>query len=269
MNGAALAAGLTAAGLAGFAAAQAVPALAALPGPRRLLCPGLAGIGRPDHVALTFDDGPDPRSTPRFLELLAERGVQATFFVVGEQVARHPQLAREIAAAGHELAVHGLRHRLLLRYPPGRVYADLARAHELVGSAAGTPPRWFRPPYGVLSTGAVAATHRLGMRSVLWTAWGRDWTATATGRSVCALIARDLHGGGTVLLHDTASDTAAPGSWRSTLDAVPRLLDHCRDHGWSVGPLREHGLTAGARQPADRLLTAAPSRSTPASAGRH
>ncbi len=256
---------LAAAGLAGFAAAQAVPALAALPGPRRLLFPRLAGIGRPDHVALTFDDGPDPRSTPRFLEQLASRGVRATFFLVGEQVVRHPQLAREIAAAGHELAVHGLRHRLLLRYPPGRVYADLARSYDLVGEAAGRPPRWFRPPYGVLSTGAVAACRRLGMRSVLWTAWGRDWTATATGRSVSALIARDLHGGGTVLLHDTASDTAAPGSWRSTLDALPRLLDHCRNHGWSVGPLHEHGLT---RRPGTTVFRSGPSRNGPASAVR-
>ncbi|MGA8114991.1 MAG: polysaccharide deacetylase family protein, partial [Actinocatenispora sp.] len=223
----------------------AAPALAALPGPRRALLPALAGVGRPDHVALTFDDGPDPRSTPRFLDLLARHGVHATFFVVGEQVARYPELAGEIAAAGHELAVHGLRHRLLLRYPPARVRADLAHAHQLVAAVAGAPPRWFRPPYGVLSAGTVGAVRRLGMRSVLWTAWGRDWTANATGASVHALVARDLRAGGTVLLHDTASDTAAPESWRATLDAVPRILAHCQERGWSVGPLRAHGLDRG------------------------
>jgi peptidoglycan/xylan/chitin deacetylase (PgdA/CDA1 family) len=233
-----------AAALAAAAAAHAAPAVAAWSLPRRLFLPGLAGVGRPDHVALTFDDGPDPRSTPLMLEVLALRGVRATFFLVGRNVAANPGLAAEIAAAGHELAVHGLRHRLLLRYPPRRVHRDLAYARALVTSAAGTPPRWFRPPFGVLSTGAAVAARRLRMRTVLWSAWGRDWTANATGESVLSCVARDLTGGGTVLLHDTASDTAAPGSWRATVDAVPRLLDLCAVRGWAVGPLAEHGLPA-------------------------
>lgn len=237
------AATLAAAGLAGAAgalAAHSAPALLALGGPRRVLAPRLAGVGRAGHVALTLDDGPDPRSTPRFLRLLADRGVRATFFLVGEHVNHHPAVARDIAAAGHELAVHGLRHRLLLRYPPRRAYQDLRRARDVVGAAAGRPPRWFRPPYGVLSVGAAGAARRLGMRCVLWTDWGRDWTATATGDSVYRRVTAGLAGGGTILLHDTASDTAAADSWRATLDALPRILDHCADRGWTVGPLVEH-----------------------------
>lgn len=240
-----------AAALAVAAATHVAPAVAAWSVPRRLFLPGLAGIGRPDHVALTFDDGPDPRSTPVMLDLLARHGVRATFFLVGKNVAANPGLAAEIAAAGHELAVHGLRHRLLLKYPPGRVYRDLAYARALVASAAGVAPRWFRPPFGVLSTGAAVAARRLRMRTVLWSAWGRDWTAAATGDSVFSCVSRELAGGGTVLLHDTASDTAAPDSWRATVDAVPRLLDLCAVRGWSVGPLAEHGLAAPA--PTERV----------------
>ncbi|GAA3520317.1 polysaccharide deacetylase family protein [Actinocatenispora rupis] len=236
------------------AATHAAPAVAAWALPRRLLMPGLAGVGRPDHVALTFDDGPDPTSTPVILDVLARAGVRATFFLVGANVAANPGLAAEIAAAGHELAVHGLRHRLLLKYPPGRTHRDLAYAKALVANAAGVAPRWFRPPFGVLSTGAAVAVRRLGMRTVLWSAWGRDWTATATGESVADLVGRDLRGGGTVLLHDTASDTAAPESWRATVDAVPRVLDLCAARGWTVGPLRDHGLRG--EVPAPRALAA-------------
>src|SRR5437773_11590455 len=114
-RGAALA-GFTAAGL---AVAHAGPGLTALGPLRRALFPRLAGLGRPDHVALTFDDGPDPASTPAFLELLAARRLHATFFLLGSMVARAPQLAAEIAAPGHEIAVHGWDHRYTILRRPG------------------------------------------------------------------------------------------------------------------------------------------------------
>jgi peptidoglycan-N-acetylglucosamine deacetylase len=122
-------------------AAVAVPVLAvanALPvastfGPaRNRLLPRLSGKGRPDHVALTFDDGPDPKSTPQFLELLQERGVQATFFLLGSMLEKTPSLADEITAAGHEIAVHGWQHRNLLLRTPRATYEDLARARAYI-----------------------------------------------------------------------------------------------------------------------------------------
>jgi peptidoglycan/xylan/chitin deacetylase (PgdA/CDA1 family) len=91
----------------GLAVAHAAPGLTGLRPVRRTAFPGLAGLGRPGHVALTFDDGPDPAATPHVLELLEARGVRATFFMLGEQAARSPGLAAEVAAAGHEVAVHG------------------------------------------------------------------------------------------------------------------------------------------------------------------
>src|SRR4249919_4223843 len=125
-RGAALA-GLTVAGL---AIAHAGPGLTALGPLRRRLFPQLAGLGRPDHVALTFDDGPDPASTPAFLDLLAARRLHATFFLLGCMVARAPQLAAEIAAAGHEIAVHGWDHRYTILRSPRAVFSDLARASD-------------------------------------------------------------------------------------------------------------------------------------------
>jgi len=214
----------------------------ALGGVRRVLLPRLAGTGRPDHVALTFDDGPDRNSTPAFLAALDRLGWRATFFMLGDMADRDPGLAREVADAGHEIALHGYEHVSHLRRAPGRVGDDVRRGVDAVAAATGQPPVWFRPPYGYLSAGTCLATRRLGLRTVLWTAWGRDWTATATPGSVVAEVARGLRLGGTVLLHD--SDCAsAPGAWRAALGALPGLAELFAAHGGlAVGPLADHGV---------------------------
>jgi len=203
--------------------------------------PRLAGLGRRDHVALTFDDGPDPASTPAFLEALAGLGWHATFFMLGSMVRKAPGLAAEVAAAGHEVAVHGDEHRSQLWRTPGAVAADLDRARHEVAGATGSAPRWFRPPYGVLTLGGVQAARGAGLSPVLWTAWGRDWRAEATPATVAGDVARDLGPGATVLLHDSDC-TSAPGAWRSALGALPRLAEVFAWHGLDVGPLRDHGL---------------------------
>jgi peptidoglycan/xylan/chitin deacetylase (PgdA/CDA1 family) len=220
------------------------PAALFVPAVRDAVAPGLAGVGRADHVALTFDDGPHPRSTPHFLAALAEQDVRATFFVLGRELARDPGLGREIAAAGHEIAVHGWDHRCLLRRRPTAVHDDLARTIDLVHDSTGQRPHWFRAPYGVFSAASLFAARRLGLTPVLWTCWGMDWTRGATPRSVTATVRRRLRGGGTILLHDSDVE-ASVGSWRSALGAVPDVLDYCRERGLTVGPLAEHGVRTG------------------------
>ncbi|MER5913124.1 polysaccharide deacetylase family protein [Streptomyces sp. NPDC001982] len=241
---------MTAARLLRTAAAVALPALAAAHaapvvstfGPlRNRVMPGLAGRGRPDRVALTFDDGPDPLSTPFFLRALDERKVRATFFLLGREARRSPGVVRDIAAAGHEIGIHGWLHRPLLLRGPRATYDDFARARDTVGEITGRPPRLFRPPYGVMSTAAHLAARRLDLTPVLWTCWGEDWRARATPESVHRTVARDLHGGGTILLHDSDC-TSAPGAWRSALGALPRILDTCAERNLSVGRLCDHGV---------------------------
>jgi peptidoglycan/xylan/chitin deacetylase (PgdA/CDA1 family) len=245
MNQVAVAAGAVAGlGVAGLAIAHAGPGITAIGPVRRRLFPRLAGLGRPDHVALTFDDGPDPASTPAFLELLAARRRQATFFLLGSMVDRAPELAAEIVAAGHEIAVHGWDHRYSILRTPRDARDDLARATAVVSAATGQRPRFFRPPYGVLSTGALAGARKLGLTPVLWSSWGREWTAGATAGTVFDTVMADLGSGATILLHD--SDCTSPvGSAAAALGALPRLLDECAARGLSVGPLAEHGLGLG------------------------
>jgi len=234
---------------AGLAVAYAGPGLTGLRPVRMLAFKRLAGQGDPGHVAITFDDGPDPGSTPAFTSVLAEREIRATFFMLGSMVAKAPGLAAEIAAAGHEIGVHGFDHRRLPARTPRATMSDLTRATELIASVTGTWPRLFRPPYGVLSGPALLAARRLGLTPVLWGAWGREWTAGATSASVLRTLLGQLDGGVTVLLHDSGC-TSPPGAWQAGLGAVPLLLDECERRGLAVGPVSEHGVTcarAGAR----------------------
>jgi peptidoglycan-N-acetylglucosamine deacetylase len=174
--------------------------------------------------ALTFDDGPHVEGTPAVLEILAGRGVQATFFLVGEQVRRNPALAREILSAGHWIGLHCDRHRNLLRLAPWQVREDIARALESVEDATGCSPTLYRPPYGVLNAAALRIARTRGWRTLLWSQWGRDWEARATAASIVERVTDGVGEGSVLLLHD-ADDYSAPGSWRRTAAALPRVLD--------------------------------------------
>lgn len=236
--------GLLTAGVAvtaGLASAQLLPAAWRLAGLRLWLAPHVAGLGAPGHVALTFDDGPHPAATPAVLEVLQRYRVRATFFLLGGQLTRYAWLGEALSQAGHELGVHGWDHRSLAFSGPLRTHEELADTCDMITTVSGIRPRWFRPPYGVLTASALHAAQRLGLTPVLWTAWGRDWTRQATPTSVLENLTADLDSGGTILLHDS-DIAAAPDCWQTTVEALPALLEHCRARGWQVGPLDEHAL---------------------------
>jgi peptidoglycan-N-acetylglucosamine deacetylase len=180
--------------------------------------------------ALTFDDGPHVDGTPAVLEILAVAGVQATFFLVGEQVRRNPALAREILAAGHSIGLHCDRHRNLLRLTPWQVREDIARALATIEDATGRSPSLYRPPYGVLNASALRLARGHGWRTLLWSQWGRDWEARATPTSIATRVTDGVQEGSVLLLHD-ADDYSAPGSWRRTAAALPRVLETLAECG--------------------------------------
>jgi len=221
----------------GAAAAACSPAVTAIGPVRRRLAPRLSGASGGTHVALTFDDGPDPSSTPAFLDLLARHGRRATFFVLGEQARGTPALLRRMVAEGHEVAVHGWRHRCTAATPPGSLSRELRLARDTVEHLTGRSVEWYRPPYGVMSTEALVACRSLGTAPVLWTAWGRDWERSATPDRIVSTVLRTLRPGGTILLHDT--DLHGRGDWRHALEATARLLTGPLA-GSDVGPLRDH-----------------------------
>ena len=190
-------------------------AAAALALPRRL--PLATG------VALTFDDGPHPEGTPAVLEVLARAHARATFFVIGEQVQRRPDLLTQIAAGGHAIALHGFRHRLQARLPAPVVREDLRRGLAAIEDAAGLTPSLHRPPYGIYSAAGLRAARAAGLESLLWSRWGKDWRRLTTAQRIAARVLDGILPGDVILLHD-ADFYSAHHSHRRTAAALELIL---------------------------------------------
>jgi peptidoglycan/xylan/chitin deacetylase (PgdA/CDA1 family) len=174
-------------------------------------------------VAVTFDDGPHPEGTPAVLEVLAAAGARATFFVIGEQVERRPELVTRILAEGHAVALHGYRHRLQLRLTPAAVSEDIRRGAAVVADAAGAPPAWHRPPFGIYSPAGLRAVSEAGLSPLLWSRWGKDWRRFTTPGRIVARATGGVIGGDVILLHD-ADFYSSRHSHRRTVAALGPLL---------------------------------------------
>ncbi|MGZ4178325.1 MAG: polysaccharide deacetylase family protein [Solirubrobacteraceae bacterium] len=183
--------------------------------PRTLL--GAAG------VVLTFDDGPHPEGTPAVLEVLAAARARATFFLIGEQVERRPELAARIVAEGHLVGLHGYRHKLQLRLSRATVAADIARGLDVVQDATGVTLAWHRPPYGIYSPAGLRAAREAGLSPLLWSRWGKDWRRYTTPGRIAHRATRSVIGGDVILLHD-ADFYSARHSHRRTVAALGPVL---------------------------------------------
>ncbi|MFO0578344.1 MAG: polysaccharide deacetylase family protein [Polyangia bacterium] len=185
-------------------------------------------------VALTFDDGPDPVATPRVLAALARHGATATFFVIGDRAARHPEVLAQIHAAGHQIENHSLRHAWGTAFaPPARLAAELRQASALITAVTGQAPRWLRAPIGVLSPRVFAAAERAGLGLCGWSGKARDgWRGTSVEDATRRLL-RALRPGAILLLHDApellsasaASDPGAGPAARRQQPVAAEVLD--------------------------------------------
>jgi peptidoglycan/xylan/chitin deacetylase (PgdA/CDA1 family) len=187
------------------------------------------------RIALTFDDGPDPTWTPRVLDRLAAGGVRATFFVVGERAERAPDVVRRMAAEGHEVGNHSWSHKSLWLCGPRTTADEIARAHEKIAALAGTPPRHFRPPWGMVNAAMFGAVRRVGERCVFWSIQPEGQRPAAADRQV-AYVLRRAHAGAIVDLHDAEGTPGAPAR---LLDALPGLLDGLRERGYDFATVSE------------------------------
>lgn len=177
------------------------------------------------YLAVTFDDGPVPANTPRLLDMLQERGIKATFFVVGNFAVNRPQIIRRIIADGHEIANHTWTHRALTSLSDSGVRSELRRSHDLVVKVTGpaSAPRMFRPPGGAITARQKTwIMGEFGYPCILWSIDPRDWEAPSRGGckgqpwELTRRIVSQAKSGDIVLVHDLHG---------SSVDAMPATLD--------------------------------------------
>jgi peptidoglycan/xylan/chitin deacetylase (PgdA/CDA1 family) len=185
----------------------------------------------PLPVALTFDDGPWPHTTEQILAILAQRQAPATFFVVGRQVQRHPQLVRRELAAGMAIGSHSYRHpQRFDRLPAARIRDEIVRGRRTL-DALGVRPVGFRPPGGAASPAVVTAAQGLGDPTVLWSVDPADWQPGVTADQLVQRVLAAARPGAIVLLHDGGGNRSA------TVAALPAIIDGLRRLGLTLTAL--------------------------------
>jgi peptidoglycan/xylan/chitin deacetylase (PgdA/CDA1 family) len=183
-------------------------------------------------VALTFDDGPDERFTPQVLDVLAEHGACATFFVVGRRAARHPELVRRIAAEGHGLGSHTWSHPELAGLPLARLLAECRRGRRAVETAVGRRVRAYRPPKGHFDPRGSLAARLTGLEPWLWSVDPSDWRPGLAPAEILAGV-DTMASGDVVLLHDGIEQPVDPAARdRSAMvAALGPLLELAHERG--------------------------------------
>jgi peptidoglycan-N-acetylglucosamine deacetylase len=169
-------------------------------------------------VALTFDDGPDPAYTPQVLKILAAHHTKATFFMLGEQVARHPELAREVQAQGHAIGSHCYRHISLMAASPRRIHEELTRAATELTKVLGEGPHLLRTPYGFHPPFLLEEAEKQHYRVIGWSVSPHD-SFHLTGHLVARRVVNRACAGDIILLHD------GRGNRQETIDALPEILE--------------------------------------------
>ena len=182
----------------------------------------------PPRVALTFDDGPEARFTPRILDVLGEHGVKAAFFVIGLNAERHPDLVERVHREGHVVGNHSYAHHRLGTLRGVRYWrAELDRADAVIESIIGRPPRLFRPPMGFRNIHLARAVRQRRHLTVTWTLRGLDTVRPQPPRIIQRVLSR-VRSGDIVALHDGRE----PGRHRdleATIAALPGLIEGVRD----------------------------------------
>ena len=183
-------------------------------------------------VALTFDDGPVVGQTDKILDVLAQKQVKATFFMLGGRVKAQPALARRVKDEGHLVGNHSLGHKNLPKEKPAEIRRQIAGGASAIEQATGVDPVWFRPPYGAMSGKVWAETRTLKLHIAMWDIDTSDWKKPGVPRLVRNAV-KHVKPGAVILMHDGGVDR------RQTIAALPQIIDKLRAQGYSFVTLEE------------------------------
>ena len=189
------------------------------------------GAGRGSRqLALTYDDGPNDPYTLRLLEVLARHDVKATFFLIGHFVAEKPEIAREVARAGHVIGNHTFNHPNLILCSAARVRSELEQCRKILTDTVGEHSTLWRPPFGARLPHVLGVGRKLGLEPVMWTVSSNDWKIyTADG--IERRVAERIRGGDVILMHDGGHVRMGADRAR-TVEATDRLIRRCKDQGY-------------------------------------
>ena len=190
-------------------------------------------------VALTFDDGPHPNTTPYILDILKKRHLKATFFVLGVQAKKYPELVKRIHDEGHLVGNHSYGHKNLAKLKPASIKKEIENTNKLIETITGTKPKFIRPPYGSVNKADLEAINKEGMSMVLWTVDTKDWHSK-NEKAVLKEVDRQLHIssgkciGGAILMHDI---------YPSTVRALDPVLDRLASNNYKIYSVDNLGNT--------------------------
>jgi peptidoglycan/xylan/chitin deacetylase (PgdA/CDA1 family) len=199
----------------------------------RILCQAATTEKR---VALTFDDGPHPRHTPALLYMLAQKGIPATFFVVGRRVRRFAHVLERVAAAGHEIGNHTNHHAPLSILPTALIRREIKTTEKLIVEAVGRRPQFLRPPMGWFNRRVIAVAKGLGYRPVIGSIHPRDSRNPGVD-VILERIRRRVEPGAIIILHDGGWSLGV--SRRQTIEAADRITDELLADGYHFDTLSD------------------------------
>ncbi|WP_429951545.1 polysaccharide deacetylase family protein [Enterococcus sp. AZ101] len=178
------------------------------------------------YISLTFDDGPNPDTTPRLLDILKEKGVTATFFMLGQNVVKHEALVKRVAEEGHEVASHSYSHPQLTSVDAQRVTEEVQNTDKAIYHAIGKLPTDFRPPYGAVNKEVATI---IGKPIIQWSVDSQDWQSH-NAEAIIKRIDETAYNDTIILMHDIHPET---------VDAVSTVIDHLRNDGYEILPSKE------------------------------
>lgn len=194
------------------------------------------GIREP-YVSITFDDGPDPKYTPKILDVLKEKKVRATFFVTGKSVEEYPQIARRIVEEGHDIGNHTFSHKELVPSTRNTIIKELTKTDEAIQKATGITTDLFRPPRGIYSHVTRKLLVELGYKIILWSVSSVDWRRTSPNW-ILNRIRRYARMGSIILFHDGGALVRSEGGKRvNTVKALPMVIDYLHSEDLEIIPI--------------------------------